>query len=140
MKSLIFLILTLSSIASAADTAKRKQIADLYSLAVSAFASRSYAQAIDAAEKIRRIHVSGNTRYLNEAKQIIDKSRVQQKDEFEPFVQHARDLYEQGEFQASYDVCAEMLKVDPTYDDAQKCQARAERGLRRADRFPASPR
>jgi hypothetical protein len=111
---------------------RRRQIADLFQKATTALSHRSYEEAIQTAEQIRRIPSNGDTRYLNEAKQIIDKSRMQQKEEFEPFLIQARERFDQGDFQSSYDLCTEMNKLDPGYQAARECMQRAEKYLRRS--------
>ncbi len=108
---------------------KKRQIAELYQSALVAFANKNYQKAIAAAEKMRQIPIRGNTHYLNEAKQIIDKSRNQQREEFEPFLVQAGEAYEQGDYKGSYDLCMEMVRVDPFYAPAQRCIKRAQRGL-----------
>ena len=52
---------------------KRKLVADLFQKAVASFTNKSYQEAIDTAENIRKIELKGDTQYLNEAKQIIDE-------------------------------------------------------------------
>ncbi len=135
---LFFPVLTLAA-GKTSQSEKKKQIAELYERAMSAFAEKKYQKAIESAEKMRRIYVHGNTRYLNEAKQIIDKSRMQQKEEFEPFLVQARELYDQGDYRSSFDMCMEMVKVDPTYQEARRCAQKAERGMNGLiDRKPSS--
>jgi len=110
---------------------KRKAVADLFQKAVAAFTQKSYQEAIDTAEKIRQVELKGDTNYLNEAKQIIDRARMLQKDEFEPFLIQAKEKYAEGDYNASRDLCEEMLKRDGAYDDAKECVFKAKKQLNR---------
>jgi pSer/pThr/pTyr-binding forkhead associated (FHA) protein/tetratricopeptide (TPR) repeat protein len=108
---------------------KRKAVADLFQKAVAAFSNKSYQEAIDTADKIRGIELKGETEYLNSAKQIIDRARMLQKEEFEPFLIQAKEKYAEGDFNASRDLCEEMLKRDPAYDEAKECVIKAKKQL-----------
>ncbi len=110
---------------------KRKLIADLFQQSMAAFTSKSYQSAIDTAEKIRQIEIKGDTQYLNEAKQIIDRSRSLQKEEFEPFLIQAKEKYAEGDYNASRDLCEEMTKRDANFDDAKECVLKAKKQLNR---------
>ena len=108
---------------------RRKQIEELFAQARSAIQSGRYQEAIDNGEKIRSIEIKGETAYLNEAKQIIDKAKMTQKEEFEPFLSEARMMYDKKAYRASRDLCMEMLKKDASYTPAKDCVSRAEQKL-----------
>ena len=110
---------------------KRKLVSELFSRAVEAFTNKSYQEAIDTAEKIRKIELKGDTQYLNEAKQIIDRAKMLQKEEFEPFLIQAKEKYAEGDYNASRDLCEEMLKRDPSYDEVKECVGKAKKQLNR---------
>ncbi len=110
---------------------KRKLIADLFQQAMAAFTSKGYQEAIDTAEKIRQIEIKGDTQYLNEAKQIIDRSRSLQKEEFEPFLIQAKEKYAEGDYNASRDLCEEMTKRDANFEEAKECVFKAKKQLNR---------
>jgi pSer/pThr/pTyr-binding forkhead associated (FHA) protein/Tfp pilus assembly protein PilF len=108
---------------------KRKQVAELFQKAVAAFSSKAYQEAIDYAEEVRQIELKGDTQYLNEAKQIIDRAKLLQKEEFEPFLIQAKEKFAEGDYNSSRDLCEEMTKRDPAYEDAQECLIRAKKQL-----------
>ncbi len=110
---------------------KRKLVAELFQKAVSAFTNKGYQEAIDTAEKIRQIELKGDTQYLNEAKQIIDRARMLQKEEFEPFLIQAKEKFAEGDYNASRDLCEEMLKRDNAYEEAKECVLKAKKQLNR---------
>lgn len=110
---------------------KRKQVSDLFQQSVKAFTDKEYQKAIDRAEQIRKIEIKGDTQYLNEAKQIIDRARLMQKEEFEPFLIQAKEKYAEGDYSASRDLCEEMLKRDSAYEDAKDCVLKAKKQLNR---------
>lgn len=110
---------------------KKKQVSDLFQLAVKAFTDKEYQKAIDKAEQIRKIEIKGDTQYLNEAKQIIDRAKLMQKEEFEPFLIQAKEKYAEGDYSASRDLCEEMLKRDPAYEEAKDCVLKAKKQLNR---------
>jgi tetratricopeptide (TPR) repeat protein len=108
---------------------KRKVVSELFQRAVSAFTNKSYQEAIDTAEKIRKIELKGDTQYLNEAKQIIDRARMLQKEEFEPFLIQAKEKYAEGDYNAARDLCEEMLKRDSAYDEAIELLGKSKKQL-----------
>jgi pSer/pThr/pTyr-binding forkhead associated (FHA) protein/tetratricopeptide (TPR) repeat protein len=110
---------------------KRKLVADLFSQAYEAFTKKSYQEAIEIAERIRQIELRGDTSYLSDAKNIIEKAREAQKQEFEPFLVQAGERYAEGDYNASRDLCEEMLKRDPFYEEAKECVLKAKRQLNR---------
>lgn len=110
---------------------KRKLVADLFQQSMAAFTSKSYQEAIDTAEKIRQIEIKGDTDYLNQAKQIIDRSRALQKEEFEPFLIQAKEKYAEGDYNASRDLCEEMTKRDSNFEEAKECVYKAKKQLNR---------
>jgi tetratricopeptide (TPR) repeat protein len=91
--------------------------------------NKSYQKAIDSAEKARSIDVKGSTKYLNEAKQIIDSAHMAQKEEFEPFMIQAKEKFSEGDYNASRHLCEEMVKRDSAYEDAKECLLRARKKL-----------
>lgn len=110
---------------------KRKLVAQLLEQAVARFEERAYQETINLAEKARMIEIKGETEYLNQAKQLIDKARLQQKEEFEPFLIQAKEKFAEGDYNLSRDLCDEMLKRDKSYDAAQECSLRARKQLNR---------
>lgn len=110
---------------------KKKLVTQLMEQALIKFEEKSYQEAINLAEQVRSIEIKGETEYLNQAKQLIDKSKVQQKEEFEPFLIQAKEKFAEGDYNLSRDLCDEMLKRDPSYDAAQECSLRARKQLNR---------
>ncbi len=110
---------------------KKQQVADLFQTALTALQNKSYQEAIDAGDKIRTIELKGDLKYLNEAKIVIDRARLLQKEEFEPFLVEAKGKFAEGDYNASRDLCDEMLKRDPAYDEAKECLIRAKKQLNR---------
>lgn len=91
---------------------KRLQVKELYEKALQELNNRAYQEAIDLAEKMRKINLKSDQTYLNEAKQIIDRARMAQKEEFEPFLIQAKEKFSEGDYNAARDLCEEMLKRD----------------------------
>ncbi len=110
---------------------KVKSVKDLFQKAVEAFARKSYQEAIDTAEQIRLIELKGDTQYLNEAKQIIDRAHMLQKEEFEPFLTEAKEKYAEGDYNAARDLCEEMIKRNPQYDEAKDLLGKTKKQLER---------
>ncbi len=108
---------------------KRKLVGELFQQAVASFTSKNYQQAIDAATKITLIDLKGDPEYKNQAQQIIDKAKMMQKEEFEPFLIQAKEKYAEGDYNASRDLCEEMLRRDPTYDEAKEQLIKARKQL-----------
>jgi tetratricopeptide (TPR) repeat protein len=102
-------------------TENKKIVSDLLKAATESLKNRRYQDSIQTAEKARKINIPTEKAYLNEAKQIIDRARAKQKEEFEPFLQNARSLMEKGEYKEVVSLCSEMLKVDPGYSEASLC-------------------
>lgn len=113
------------------EAEKRKQVADLFQKAVISFTNKAYQDAINTAEKIQQIEIKGDAQYLSEAKQIIDRARMLQKEEFEPFLIQAKEKYAEADYMASREMCEEMEKRDPSYEDAKECAAKARKQLNR---------
>jgi pSer/pThr/pTyr-binding forkhead associated (FHA) protein/tetratricopeptide (TPR) repeat protein len=113
------------------ETEKRKLVAQLMEQALLKYDEKAYQDAINLAEQIRTIEIKGETEYLNQAKQLIDKAKAQQKEEFEPFLIQAKEKFAEGDYNLSRDLCDEMLKRDPSYDAAQECSLRARKQLNR---------
>ncbi len=110
---------------------KKKAVLELFQKAVTALQEKQYQEAINNAEQARRIELKGDTQYLNEAKQIIDQARIMQKDEFEPFLINAKELFAQGDFNETRNLCEEMLKKDPSYQEARDLLTKARKNLHR---------
>lgn len=110
---------------------KKQAVKELFRKALIAFSNKSYQEAIDMAEQIRKIELKGETAYLNEAKQIIDRARMLQKEEFEPFIIQAKEKFAEGDYNASRDLCEEMSKRDPAYEEANECLLKARKQLNR---------
>jgi pSer/pThr/pTyr-binding forkhead associated (FHA) protein/tetratricopeptide (TPR) repeat protein len=110
---------------------KRKLVVQLMEQATLKYEEKSYQEAINLAEKVRTIELKGETEYLNQAKQLIDKARLQQKEEFEPFLIQAKEKFAEGDYNLSRDLCDEMLRRDKSYEAAQECSLRARKQLNR---------
>jgi len=108
---------------------KETEIRELFRKALTALDEGRYQEAITMGEDIRKIELPGRTDYLNEAKQIIDKGRVKQKEQFEPFLIDAKGKYAEGDFNASRELCDEMLKKDPSFVEAGECVLKAKNQL-----------
>lgn len=113
----------------ATDGRKKAKVAELLKAATEAFQRRSYQDAIDKAEQVRKIEIPGVTDYLNEAKQIIDRARVKQKEDFEPFLDAALRKISEGDFKGGAALCEEMLRTDRSYGAAKECLAKALNGM-----------
>ncbi len=114
---------------SGSEAKHKAKVADFMKGAVEAYNRRSYQEAIDKAEAARKIELPGQTEYLNEAKQIIDRARLKQKEDFEPFLESARKKLQEGDFKASAALCDEMLRTDPAYAPARECLAKSLDGI-----------
>lgn len=108
---------------------KRAAVIKLLKTALESLKKRRYQEAIVNAEKARQIEIPGETAYLNEAKQIIDRSERRQKEEFEPFIDLAREKMAEGDYRGSILLCEEMLRTDPGYAPAKECMERSTAGL-----------
>ncbi len=113
------------------EAERRKRVSELFQGAVTAFTNKSYQEAIDTAEKIRKIQLKGDTQYLSEAKTIIDRARMLQKEEFEPFLIQAKEKYAEGDYNAARDLCDEMLKRDASYEEAIELLGKSKKQLYR---------
>ncbi len=113
------------------EAEKRQLVAELLTKGLESLKNKSYQEAIETAEKIRQIEIKGSTEYLNDAKQIIDRAKVLQKEEFEPFMIQAKEKFAEGDYNASRDLCDEMLKRDSAYEDARECSLKAKKQLNR---------
>ncbi|MSP18120.1 MAG: FHA domain-containing protein [Bdellovibrionales bacterium] len=110
---------------------KKYLIKQLYEKALTALGNRGYQEAIDLAEQIRKINLKSDQTYLNEAKQIIDRAKIAQKEEFEPFLIQAKEKFAEGDYNATRDLCEEMLKRDPAYEDAKELLLKSKKQLSR---------
>ncbi len=111
------------------DGEKRARVKDLLAGAAKALNKKHCAEAIELAEQARRIEIKGSVTYLNEAKQIIDKARRLQKEEFEPFLLQAKEKFTEGDYTASRDLCQEISNRDPSYREAKDCVVQAKQAL-----------
>lgn len=111
------------------ESEKRARIRELITGATKALNKKRCGEAIELAEQARRIEVKGSVAYLNEAKQIIDKARRLQKEEYEPFLVQAKEKFAEGDYSASRDLCQEMLNRDPSYREAKDCVTQAANAL-----------
>ncbi len=102
----------------------------LLSIADMALSNKQYQKAINTAEKVRKIEIAGETRYLNQAKQIIDKAKIAQREEFEPFMEEARNLIKNKAYLMGREICREMLKKDDSYLPAKECIKTANKYLK----------
>jgi len=68
---------------------------------------------------------------VQEAQTLIDKAKAFQKEQFEPFLIQAKEKYAEGDYNASREICEEMLKQDSTYDEAKECSLKAKKQLNR---------
>lgn len=108
---------------------KEQQIRELFRKALQALDEGKYQDAIVMAEDIKKIELPGRTDYINEATQIIEKARAKQKEQFEPFLIDAKGKYSEGDFNASRDLCEEMLRKDPSFTEARECLTKAKNQL-----------
>jgi tetratricopeptide (TPR) repeat protein len=111
------------------DGRKKAKVAELLKAAMESFQRRAYQDAIVKAEQVRKIEIPGVTDYLNEAKQIIDRARVKQKEDFEPFLDAALRKIGEGDFKGGAALCEEMLRTDRSYGAAKECLAKALDGM-----------
>lgn len=110
---------------------KRQIIDELFRQAGEALSNKRYQDAINTAEKIRQIEIKGETEYLNQAKQIIDNARRNQKDEYETFLVLAKEKFAEGDYNESRNLCEEMTKRDPAYEEAKDCLLKAKNQLQK---------
>ncbi|MBY0371469.1 FHA domain-containing protein [bacterium] len=110
---------------------KKRAVLELFQRAVAALQQKQYQEAINNAEQARKVELKNDTQYLNEAKQIIDQARMLQKEEFEPFLISAKEKFAEGDYNGSRNLCEEMLKKDPSYEEASSCVLRARKNLNR---------
>ena len=54
-----------------------------------------------------------------------------QKEEFEPFLIQAKEKYAEGDYNASRDLCEEMVRRDGAYEEAKECVLKAKKQLNR---------
>jgi len=113
----------LSKLDNTMEEERRRLVSELLKSASVAFIDKRYQEAIETADKVRKIELSGDTKYLNEAKQIIDRSRILQKEEFEPFMNEVKQRLAKGEYNSSRDLLEEMLRRDPAFEDAKELLA-----------------
>lgn len=124
---LIAYFLLVSSFAQGeSEAAKKKIVAEFHEKAKRALNAKSYSEAIAAAETMRGIRLKKDQKHLNLAKQIIDKAKTARKEEFDSFIVEAKEQFDRGNYQASRDLCQEMLKKDPHYGVAKDCVSQSQ--------------
>lgn len=106
---------------------KKEQVQGLMEKANAAFLAKKYQLAIDTAEAVRAIEIKGQTAYLNEAKQVIDRAKMKQKEDFEPFLKQANSLIDEGSYRTAREICDQMLQQDDAYTPAKDCRTRADK-------------
>lgn len=112
------------------EAIKKKIVDDYYQRAEKAFKAKHFTEAIAAAETVRSIVLKKDRRYLNKAKQIIDRAKLARKEMFDPFIAQAKEKFDGGDYQTSKDLCEEMLKTDPDYLIAKECVGMSEEKLK----------
>lgn len=108
---------------------KKRMVNALLREAQALYDKKKYHDAIEIADRVRGISIVGETSYLNEAKQILDRSRQAQKEEFDPFIEKAKELIKQRKYQEAKDLCEEMLRVDASLPEANECLRSVKQGL-----------
>src|ERR1041385_2029691 len=105
MRWLLLILLCLPQLGTAKQKLSPKQeVSQLFQEAVKAFTDKKYQRVILLTEKIRTIKVKGETQYLNEAKQLLDRAKSMQREEFEPFMIQAKEKMGEGEYETSRDL------------------------------------
>jgi hypothetical protein len=95
-----------------------------------ALEQKRYSDAVRLSGEVLAMDSKAYGRSGTEAKQIVERAKSAQREEFEPFVQQAKDLIVAGRVQSGLELCEEMLRRDPNYGPARDCAARARRMLR----------
>ncbi len=90
--------------------------------------ARSYTAALNAALSVQKLRLSKDSELHEEAAGIAAKARQARKEEFEPFLLQAKDKLAAEEFRAARNLCDEILRRDPAYEEAKDCLRRAVRG------------
>ncbi len=114
-----------------AEQDKKDKVKELFEKAVNAFTEKKYYETIKQAEEIRKIELKGETSYLNEAKQLIDNSKLKIREEFEPFLINAKEKYGEGDYNSCRDIAEEMVKKDPMFEEAKEILDKAKKQLNR---------
>lgn len=91
-------------------------------------AARSYTAAINAATAVQKLRLAKESALGEEALGIAAKARQARREEFEPFLLQAKDKLEAKEYRAARNLCDEILRRDPAYEEAKDCLRRAVRG------------
>ena len=91
-------------------------------------AQRNYTASIKAATSAQRLKLAKDSPLAEEAFGIAAKARQARKEEFDLFLNQAKEKLERGEFRAARNLCDEILRRDPDYDEAKDCLRRAVRG------------
>lgn len=113
------------------DIEQKKKVQELFQQALAALQTKAYQDAINRAKEVLNITIEGDQGYKTDAQSIIDRAYLLQKDEFEPFLIQAKEKYAEGDYNASRDLCEEMVKRDPSYGEASDCVLRAKKQLNR---------
>jgi len=91
-------------------------------------AQRNYTASIKAASSAQKLKLAKDSPLAEEAFGIAAKARQARKEEFDLFLNQAKEKLELGEFRAARNLCDEILRRDPDYDEAKDCLRRAVRG------------
>ncbi len=90
--------------------------------------TRNYTAAIKAATSAQKLKLSKDSPLAEEASGIAAKARQARKEEFDLFLNQAKEKLDLGEYRAARNLCDEILRRDPDYDEAKDCLRRAVRG------------
>jgi len=109
---------------------QKQQLAkELTHEALAAYKAHHFQAAIDLAERMRDLNIKADKAYLENARKIILASSKHQKEGFEPSLIKAMQLYTKGDYRGSAALCQNLLKQDPSYDEAKRCVEKAQKKL-----------
>lgn len=94
-----------------------------------ALEQKKYSDVVRLGDEVRELDGKATGKQLAEAKQLAERAKSAQRDEFEPFVQQAKEMIGEGRAQSGFELCEEMLRRDPNYGPARECAASARRLL-----------
>jgi tetratricopeptide (TPR) repeat protein len=107
----------------------QKKIDGLLRDARAALEQKRYSDAVRLGDEVLELDGKAYGRSGTEAKQLVERAKSAQREEFEPFVQQAKELIVAGRAQSGLELCEEMLRRDPNYGPARECAAQARRML-----------
>ena len=107
----------------------QKKIDGLLRDARTALEQKKYSDVIRFGDEVVVLDMKAYGRSGSDAKQLVERARAAQAEEFEPFVQQAKELIAGGRSQSGLELCEEMLRRDPNYGPARECAAQARRQL-----------